>query len=396
MPVIVTLLMLLAPLLHPYIVGIVVILLSVLLYTIHKTQYLAISVAVLALLYGLSLIPVTAFTGPLMMIVWGECFVRIFSRHTSETLLFAAGSTLAIAGTMAYCEQFNGLVGIIAVVVLLMLRSILTGRDDAEMIGILGVAMTLTLFYDLEFSVDITLLALAMVICAAFAYFAFKAKTVDASGVFAAILFGIILITFAGVNWFLVVMAFFILGSFFTKFRYSEKVFLGVEQGKSGRRGYMNAFANALVGIIGAVLYGITGDIAYAALFIGCIATATADTLASEIGVTGGTPYMITTLKPVPAGTNGGVTVLGELACLLGAAIICLLAFVLGVAPWYVCLIGVLAGFVGTNVDSLIGALIENKGVIGNSGTNLLATLSGGVFAMVLYWILIMVAGPLA
>lgn len=387
MPLVVTLLMLIAPVIHPYIVGTVVILLSVILYTIHKTHYLAISVAVLALLYGAGLIPITAFTGPMMMMVWGEYLVRTLRSYAPETLAFTVGAVLGIVATMFRCQQIDSLVAIIAVVVLLMLRSILTEREDAGMIGLLGVAMTITLFFDLEFTYNATMLALAVVVCAGFAYFAYRAGTVDASGVFAAVLFGIILITLAGVPWFLVVISFFILGSFFTKFRYAEKVFLGVEQGKSGRRGYMNAFANALVGVAGAILFGITGNEIFVALFLGCIATATADTLASEIGVTGGTPYMITTLRPVPAGTNGGVTVLGELACLFGATIICGLAFVLEVAPWYVCLIGIAAGFFGTNMDSLIGALIENKGVIGNSGTNLLATLSGGLFAMAVYWI---------
>ncbi|MDV0442985.1 hypothetical protein McpCs1_03510 [Methanocorpusculaceae archaeon Cs1] len=392
MPLVVTLLMLVAPLIHPYIVGAVVILLSIILYTIHKTHYLAISIAVLALLYGIGFIPVTAFVAPMMMMVWGEFIARILNNHLPDTLAFTAGSVLGIAATMIYCQQLDWLVGIIAVVVLLMLRSILTNRDDASMIGLLGVAMTITLFFDLDFTYDATMLALAVAVCAGFAYFAYRAKTVDASGVFAAVLFGIILITFAGVPWFLIVISFFILGSFFTKYRYAEKVFLGVEQGKSGRRGYLNAFANALVGVAGAILFGITGNEIFIALFLGCIATATADTLASEIGVTGGTPYMITTLRPVPAGTNGGVTVLGELACLLGATIICGLAFLLDVAPWYICVIGIIAGFVGTNVDSLIGALIENKGVIGNSGTNLLATLSGGLFAMAAYWVAVTVS----
>ncbi|MDR0980631.1 MAG: DUF92 domain-containing protein [Methanocalculaceae archaeon] len=387
MPLMVTLLMLIAPVINSYVVGTVVILLSIILYTIHKTHYLAISVAVLALLYGIGFIPVTTFLGPMMMMVWGEYLARKLRDYVPETLAFTVGAILGIVVTMFRCMQIDSLVAIIAVVVLLMLRSILTDREDAGMIGLLGVAMTIPLFFDLEFTYDAIMLALAVVICAGFAYFAYREKTVDASGVFAAVLFGIILITFAGVPWFLVVISFFILGSFFTKYRYAEKVFLGVEQGKSGRRGYMNVFANALVGVAGAILFGITGNEIFAALFLGCIATATADTLASEIGVTGGTPYMITTLRPVPAGTNGGVTVLGELACLFGATIICGLAFLLEVAPWYVCLIGIAAGFFGTNMDSLIGALIENKGVIGNSGTNLLATLSGGLFAMAVYWI---------
>jgi uncharacterized membrane protein len=46
-----------------------------------------------------------------------------------------------------------------------------------------------------------------------------------------------------------------------------------------------------------------------------------------------------------------------------------------------------IAGFVGTNLDSLVGALLENKGYLGNAGTNFLATLGGGVFAVALYWV---------
>jgi uncharacterized membrane protein len=44
-----------------------------------------------------------------------------------------------------------------------------------------------------------------------------------------------------------------------------------------------------------------------------------------------------------------------------------------------------IAGFVGTNIDSIVGALFENRGFFGNAGTNLLATIGGGVFAVVLY-----------
>ena len=41
-----------------------------------------------------------------------------------------------------------------------MLRSILKDREDGPMIGLLGVAMTITLFKDLEFFVDYQTLAL--------------------------------------------------------------------------------------------------------------------------------------------------------------------------------------------------------------------------------------------
>jgi uncharacterized membrane protein len=48
-------------------------------------------------------------------------------------------------------------------------------------------------------------------------------------------------------------------------------------------------------------------------------------------------------------------------------------------------LVTVAAGLVGTNLDSVIGAVLENRGLIGNSGTNLLATLTGGVFAALFF-----------
>ncbi len=360
------------------------------LYLVDKSRYFAIGVGILALLYGTGFIPLSAFIGPLMMIFWGEYCLSLFKKTGHNIVIYALGSATALLAAMLYTNEFEPLVGVIALIVLLMLRSILKDRDDGSMIGLLGVGMTITLFEDLQYFVDYQTLAFAVVLCAAFGYFAYRAKTIDISGVFTAVLFGVILISFAGVNWFIIVMMFFILGSIFTKYRYAEKEFLGVAQEKKGRRGYQNAFANAGVGVVGAVLYGLTGDVIYIALFLGSIATATADTLASEIGVTGGTPYLITTLQPVPLGTNGGITVKGELACISGAAVISLATFLLGVAPWYICLLGVAAGFVGTNLDSLYGVLFENKGYIGNSGTNLLATLSGGLFAMFICLLLVL------
>jgi uncharacterized protein (TIGR00297 family) len=123
---------------------------------------------------------------------------------------------------------------------------------------------------------------------------------------------------------------------------------------------------------------------AFLALFIGSVATAAADTVASEIGMTVGPAYLITSGKQVPAGTNGGITLLGEMAGLVGAVIVVVTAYLLGVIDSSLLLIGIGAGFVGTNIDSVIGAVIENRGWIGNAGTNLLATLGGGLCSLAL------------
>jgi uncharacterized protein (TIGR00297 family) len=132
------------------------------------------------------------------------------------------------------------------------------------------------------------------------------------------------------------------------------------------------------------VLWGITANPLCAALFVGSVATAAADTMASEIGVTGGEPYMITTFSRVPAGTNGGVTLLGDAVALAGAFIISVIAFLLGVIPLPLVVAGTIAGFIGTNLDSVVGAIIENRGVFGNAGTNLVATAGGGISGLLL------------
>ena len=178
-------------------------------------------------------------------------------------------------------------------------------------------------------------------------------------------------------------LTFFIVGSVCTRYRFEYKEKLGVEQTHGGARGYRNVFANGGVSAAAALLYGITMNPLFAAMFVGSVATAAADTVASEIGVTGGCPYMITTLRRVPPGTNGGITLTGEATALAASLIISVTAFALGVIDLPTAAICTAAGLVGTNVDSLVGALIENRGYIGNAGTNVLGTLGGGVFALV-------------
>ena len=120
-----------------------------------------------------------------------------------------------------------------------------------------------------------------------------------------------------------------------------------MEQGQSGARGYRNVFANGIVATAAAVLFGVFQQPVFIVMYVGCVATAAADTLASEIGVTGGIPFMITTLKKVPIGTNGGVTLVGESVALLGGLVISLAAFFLGVITLPMVLVCTLAGFVG-------------------------------------------------
>ena len=59
------------------------------------------------------------------------------------------------------------------------------------------------------------------------------------------------------------------------------------------------------------------------AAMVAAMAEATADTVSAELGqVLGGTPWMITSLRRVPAGTDGAVSLLGTLAGAVAAAVL--------------------------------------------------------------------------
>ncbi len=75
----------------------------------------------------------------------------------------------------------------------------------------------------------------------------------------------------------------------------------------------------------------------------------------------------------------------GEAAAVIASAVVAVVAWAMGVADPGMVVVTIIAGFVGTNVDSLVGATLENSGRIGNSGTNLIATFSGGISAMLIY-----------
>jgi uncharacterized protein (TIGR00297 family) len=91
-------------------------------------------------------------------------------------------------------------------------------------------------------------------------------------------------------------------------------------------------------------------------LIIGALAAAQADTWATEIGMrSGARPRLITTGRPVPPGTSGGITARGTLGGLLGAAAMAGLALALG-ASGPAAAAGAAGGAAGLVLDSLLGA----------------------------------------
>lgn len=99
-------------------------------------------------------------------------------------------------------------------------------------------------------------------------------------------------------------------------------------------------------------------------------AAAAADTLSSELGILSPTsPVLITApWRSVPRGTNGGVTITGLLAGLAGSVFISTLAYFTlpfsrmawtGDSKFLFWVALTVAGFSGTLLDSLLGALVQ-------------------------------------
>ena len=376
---------LVAPLIQPpWLLALITILISGVFYLMKNTHYPAIGISVVALLYGFGFVSLMVFLGTLVIVILGEAVFRLVEKIELKYLANIVVSMIAAFGVYIYIGYWNILVPITGVIVALLLKSALKTRDDALMIECLGTAMTMYLFEDISYSVEITSLILALVISFAFGITAYRMKAADRSGLFSGALMGLLIIVFSDVFWFLLMLTFFILGTAFTKYKYEIKKRDGVAESRGGVRGFTNVFANGLVALCGAVLYGIYGDLAFLALYVGSIAAATADTTASELGMLGKQPFLITTLQPVPKGTDGGVTIMGEVLAILAALIIGIVAFALRIGPPEIIPVAVIAGFVGTNVDSIVGATLERKKIIGNSGTNMFCTIAGGIAAMLL------------
>lgn len=321
--------------------------------------------------------------------------VKVYSAKSSIVFLISGGIYAFLAGGwILYWGGQNipyGLIFFLAVLgaVTGALLESMTSNEDFIVIPF-GSAMTMWLFYTFRFSYPVNTLELIGVLCFAFllGYLAYRMRIADISAMLSATLLGVVIIISTDIKWYVILLAFFLLGGLFTRYKYDFKKSRGIAESKGGVRGYKNVFSNSLVALALAVAYKVFPSYAMLLLpaYLGSIATATGDTLASEIGQTWkGEPIMITTFKKVRHGTDGGVTTLGEFAAFAGAGAIALLSLMFlknDVGLAFAVLAG---GFIGTNIDSVLGATLQQRGYLSNNGVNLFATISGAIISAILY-----------
>ena len=212
-------------------------------------------------------------------------------------------------------------------------------------------------------------------------FITYQRKSLDFFGSLVMIVMGIVIIFSAGANWLLLIILFLVMSLLATKYSKKYKMSLGEFE---GRRTSKNVISNGVVACFMAAFGGYYSPLVGG--FIGAIATATADTLASEIGVLDHHPRLITTLQKVDPGTNGAVSTLGTVVGMAGAAIIGMAAFLLGIMadPLLAVFVSIISGTVGCFMDSILGAVFENHNLLTNEHVNLIATIVGALVGIIL------------
>jgi uncharacterized protein (TIGR00297 family) len=198
-------------------------------------------------------------------------------------------------------------------------------------------------------------------------YVGYRRGSLAPSGVLGAILLGTLIFGLGGWAWGTLLVVFFVSSSALSHFKAARKEAVAEKFSKGGRRDLAQALANggaAGLAVIGQALWP---HPAWWAAFTAAIATVNADTWATELGVLSrAQPRLITSGRPVEAGTSGGVTVAGTLAALAGALLIALVAAGFDLASGQPLARGLallvsaaLAGLVGALADSVLGATVQ-------------------------------------
>ena len=186
------------------------------------------------------------------------------------------------------------------------------------------------------------------------------------------------------------VVIYLILGSLVTKVGFKYKQNIGIAEKRGGRRGPENVWGSAATGVIFAVMIKLNIlnqsvlEVAFAASF----AAKLADTFGSEIGKRFGTnTFLITTLQKVKKGTEGGISLEGTFASLLGACLMSYFMILLRIIStknqFFIVLI---SGFIATIAESIIGAKFQEKYHLSNEFVNFIQTTLSSLISIVLFF----------
>ena len=186
-------------------------------------------------------------------------------------------------------------------------------------------------------------------------------------------------------GWISVVM-YLLFGSLVTKIGYRFKREKGIAEKRGGRRGPENVWGSAATGLFFAVMVKLNfaNLLLYKTGFAASFASKLADTFGSEIGKRfGSSTYLITSLRKVDRGTEGGVSLEGTIASALGSMFMSSIMLALSIiTKKYEFVIISISGFFATIFESIIGAKFQEKYRLSNELVNAIQTSISSIIAI--------------
>jgi len=184
------------------------------------------------------------------------------------------------------------------------------------------------------------------------------------------------------------VVFYLLFGSLVTKIGYKFKEEQGIAEKRGGRRGPENVWGSAATGLVLAMMtkFNPANEVLFKLGFAASFSAKLADTFGSEIGKRfGKETFLITSLKKVERGTEGGISIEGTLASILGSIFMAFIMLRLSIiSTKYHFIVVVVSGFLATLSESIIGAKFQNKYKLSNELVNAIQTSIASVFAMLL------------
>jgi len=209
---------------------------------------------------------------------------------------------------------------------------------------------------------------LGLLLALAVAALSYHLHLLTKAAAFAAFLMGWVIFSFGQVPFAVPMLVFFISSSLLSKVNLRKKAQFDLEASYSSARGWFQVVANGLVPVVLLLGWAFTKSDMLHLLYVIALASATADTWATEIGIfSRSKPRSILSLRPVAPGSSGGVTALGFAAAMVGAALVGfsgLLASGLWNPrsfPWSVLIIITAVAVAAQTVDSVLGDRLQAK-----------------------------------
>ncbi len=230
-----------------------------------------------------------------------------------------------------------------------------------------------------------TRLLTAAFLTLAFAGGAYAMRAVTQGGAWAGAVVSFSLYATAGPGAFLALLAVFLLAFISTRVGQTRKLKLGKAENRRGRSAVQVLANLGMAAVFGAFTAFGTGHLSDVLLIAsaGALAEAACDTVSSECGVAWADRVrLITTWEAVAPGTDGGLSASGTLAGAVAAVIVAGVCAAGRMIPLSAVPIVAGAGVLGTFFDSVVGATLQRRGLIGNNAVNVAGTTFAALLAL--------------